>query len=798
MPLTFQQFQELRRKGLSPEQIASFEAGNKPIGATAFPQEQPEQQKKGFFSKVASLTKGIGGALISSEKGVGESLAAGPAASLPIVRQAQESQTLADAGAVDILKAIRTNRELGRDTSRLEATYRDVTGQPAFDFNEIIPAAEKTNKQALGEVAGVGLDVVTAGTLSKGAQSFKVLKAAQPVAKASKALTTGAKLAQTAKSTAKAAAVGAGIGYGYDVVNSLQENESGGDIYKPGWGAALGAVLPAAFGAYKAGKISGNALGGRIDNSLIKPLAKDFRYGKNPGKTMAEMGIVANSQDELIANLRKARQSVGAELGQTAQNLSETLSQKKPVSINLTKALSPLDDAIEAAAKTNDQNLLNRVQQVKRALTERLTTGLDEAGNTIIQSQGKRPLIGGFDNALEFKRLVGEVTKWTGNPSDDKLINKALKQVYGNIDDVMMKQARKADPTLASQFEKLNGRYGDLITAEIATKHTAELTQRQNLISLPIKVGTATGVITAIATGGASIPAVLAGVGAGVLEKALGSTAVKTRVAAWLSKESPTVLEKLVRNNPKVRDVLYKTFIKENDIVDRKVLERLKKIKVEGVPVGLSVKNVSPKALGGKTATTELFEKAKKYPTAEEFVKAQINVYHGGTADIKAVALGKSNFQKTFYVSDKADYAKSFGGNKSVVNEMALDPKAKLADMRKPSEELVSQIDQMTQGRTTGKTQNITKPDGTTLGVPEVVDRPDFGSFSQKQVIQGIRDGKAHFAELPEIKKALQKLGYDGQITAEVPYAKNIGVWNKEVIKTKPQLIDIWKKAHKK
>lgn len=198
------------------------------------------------------------------------------------------------------------------------------------------------------------------------------------------------------------------------------------------------------------------------------------------------------------------------------------------------------------------------------------------------------------------------------------------------------------------------------------------------------------------------------------------------------------------------------------------------------------------------TPESSLLQEAKKYKSAEEFVNKQPKVYHAGTPDIKEVDLNKTNFSKTFYVSDKADYAKSFGGNKSVVNEMVLDPKANLVDMRKPSEELVSQIDQMTRGRTTGKTQNITNPDGTILSLPEVVDRPDFGSFSQKQVIQGIRDGKAYFAELPEIKKVLKKLGYDGQITSEVPYAKNIGVWNKEVIKTKSQLTDIWKKANKK
>ena len=193
-----------------------------------------------------------------------------------------------------------------------------------------------------------------------------------------------------------------------------------------------------------------------------------------------------------------------------------------------------------------------------------------------------------------------------------------------------------------------------------------------------------------------------------------------------------------------------------------------------------------------------LVSEAKKYKSAEEFVKAQPKLYHAGTADIKEVNLNKSSYSKTFYLSENPEYAKSFGGKSSQLNEIVVNPEAKLADMRKPSEELVSQIDQMTRGRTTGKTQNITRPDGTMLGLPEVVDRPNFGSFSQEKVIQGIREGKAHFAELPAIKKVLQKLGYDGQITSEVPYAKNIGVWNKEVIKTKSQLTDIWNKANKK
>ncbi len=76
--------------------------------------------------------------------------------------------------------------------------------------------------------------------------------------------------------------------------------------------------------------------------------------------------------------------------------------------------------------------------------------------------------------------------------------------------------------------------------------------------------------------------------------------------------------------------------------------------------------------------------------------------------------------------------------------------------------------------------------------VNRTLDKPDFGSYSQKQVIQGIREGKAHFAEEPAIKEALKKLGYDGMITQESKFGANYGVWNKDVLKTKSQLTDFY------
>lgn len=181
--------------------------------------------------------------------------------------------------------------------------------------------------------------------------------------------------------------------------------------------------------------------------------------------------------------------------------------------------------------------------------------------------------------------------------------------------------------------------------------------------------------------------------------------------------------------------------------------------------------------------TPDLLTQAKNYATPEEFVKAQgMPVYHGGSLSGE-INLNKSNFNKTFYISDSADYAKSFGGNKSVVSELRLSPEAKLADMRKPDQSLISQL--------------VEK-----IKTKEAKNKPysdknfSFYPYSTTDVITGIRQGKAHFAELPQIKDILRELGYDGQITAEVPYAKNIGIWNKDIIKTSSQLTDIWKKAN--
>jgi len=209
--------------------------------------------------------------------------------------------------------------------------------------------------------------------------------------------------------------------------------------------------------------------------------------------------------------------------------------------------------------------------------------------------------------------------------------------------------------------------------------------------------------------------------------------------------------------------------------------------------------NKLPKAKGAATPKNALATQAKQYKTADEFVKSQGKpLYHGGTGDIKDIQLGKSNFQKTFYMSENPTYAKSYGGSKSSLNEIVLDSSAKLADLRKPTPEIIAKIESKIAGKPTGKVLEFTKPDGTKIKIPEIKGGKQNAIHSTREILDGIKDGKAYFAEQAEVKSALKELGYDGMITQESKFGANYGVWNPSVVKTRSQLTDIWNKANPK
>src|SRR3990167_8399652 len=477
-----------------------------------------------------------------------------------------------------------------------------------------------TPRPSLGEIAGSALQsaalFIPGGTIAKG-------------------LTGGIRALGLAKGASALGKIGSGLlaGEAFDVALNLQQGKTGRDALTPGLGTLIGGGLPAASVAKNVVVRFGERQAPRVINSLIKPLARDFSYGKNPGRAVAEEGIVADNFDDLINEIKASRQKIGQSLG----NLSGKLSDQPLLQIE--SALNPLDDAIKVATKQNNPTLLNRINNVKRAITEVLEPTTDDAGNLGIISVGKRDL----DN-MTFRQVrnvlseIGDMTQFTGNPSDDKLVNSALKGVYGKIKEISLKYADAINPQLGQDFRKLTEKYADLHSAEIAAKYRDKIVERQNLVSLsPTMAGIGGALITAVATGGATIPTALVGLSSAVIDKLASTTGFKTRLAYMLSKKSIKEANFLFRKIPALskffstKDGIFPGDIilgEKGEVLERKIAETIKNPKI-----GLTIRDVSKDI----DPLAQDISKAKASGQSfDEFVKGQETLYHGtdkATAD---------------------------------------------------------------------------------------------------------------------------------------------------------------------
>lgn len=323
------------------------------------------------------------------------------------------------------------------------------------------------------------------------------------------------------------------------VTQTVKEGELNKDVRDT---AILSLAIPSIA---TGGKIAINKLlnkssvAGRVINSLIKPAKNEFSYGKNPGKVVADEGIVANSLDELATKIdntisNKSKEYINA-------------IKKSGAVIDVTDAFGSIDDAIKIAVKQNNQGLVNRLNTIKVALTNNLDSVVDDAGNEIIKSTGVKQLDNlTAEELVTLKREIGDMTSFTGNPSDDKLVNKALKTIYGNI-------KSKIDSMVPGSSE-MSEKIASLISAKTATINRVGLLERQNLSNFTGKVLGGAGALTSIFTAN-PIPALI-GLGAGGLENAMSTPAFKTRLAKFLSTASKAQLKELYTGLPGARAII--------------------------------------------------------------------------------------------------------------------------------------------------------------------------------------------------------------------------------------------------
>lgn len=382
------------------------------------------------------------------------------------------------------------------------------------------------------KVGGIASDLAT--FIAPGVGVTKVAKGAQ-------AAVAGASTASKVLGLGARAAV-EGIGSGATTLAQEGDTKSAIDS------AIIGAAFPLAGAAFKKGlgltEKAAKSFAPRLVNSLIKPLAKDLSYGKNPGRAVAEEGIVARSLDELGTKINETLTKRNAELANKLKSASK-------IKLNLANVLTPIDDAIEAAKaapRTNSQ-ILSRLEAVKNDI---LGVQIDETGKEVATRilKGVSP-----EQARELKQLVGELTRFTGAASDDKAVNLALKRVYGQI----KQSINDAVPGVAN----LNERIADLVSAKVATEYRDKILERQNLIKIGEgAVGLGAGTLTAYQTGD-PIQSVAAGLGAAGIRRALGSPAFKTAFAAKLAALEGPARTSLFADFPWLKAIVIESFVGE-------------------------------------------------------------------------------------------------------------------------------------------------------------------------------------------------------------------------------------------
>jgi hypothetical protein len=233
---------------------------------------------------------------------------------------------------------------------------------------------------------------------------------------------------------------------------------------------------------------------------LIRPMAGDLKFGKDPAAAILSEGITANTLEDLGNKVSDRLTSVGKQLDAEARKYPNK-------TVDLRTALKPLDNAMSEAAKSGDRSLFTKLHEIKTELTLNWKPFRTAKGEVILRPTGIRNLRMNPADALAFKRIVGDRIRWSEDPLTGEA-NKALGAVYGQVKDA----TNAAVPGL----KELNEKYSDLVGA-------AKSIQRR----LPVEARNAHWSLSDIALGAHSLPLA-------ITRHIARTPAVRTRTAAGL------------------------------------------------------------------------------------------------------------------------------------------------------------------------------------------------------------------------------------------------------------------------
>lgn len=397
MALTRDQFQELRDKGLSVQQIISFEAGQKPEDITRQKQVQRETGGNQFAftgeEKVTpeetTKTTGIRDFLGNFFGATGLGRGIGTALAAPGVQKTlSESQRQIEEMQKTLIARIKEKRTKGEDISRLQKALKDSQASATSLQNvqsDFLETIEKTKKETVGSavrLAGFAASGTIASTASK---AF--------------ALGRATTFAQGALRGAGVGAVSGGIFGGIQGLGTgIAKDEGVGEAIKEtALGAGIGALAGAPLGALAGGvqgSLQGKAL--RTEN-----FAKELVAPKETAKVRAEAIQQGRLQDPTLFEKASLRASKRDEL--LAKSVEDVVSPKASIGENV--------DAIRLkVSNTNagveDYITNNKIPFNTRQLQSKLESGKEDLRLIFASDKTAEKTYDAV--AKEFMRIIGK------------------------------------------------------------------------------------------------------------------------------------------------------------------------------------------------------------------------------------------------------------------------------------------------------------------------------------------------------------------------------------------------------
>ncbi len=272
----------------------------------------------------------------------------------------------------------------------------------------------------------------------------------------------------------------------------------------------------------------------RTINSTLKPLSKEFSFGKNPGKAVVDEGIVANTRAGLLSKIVGRKKEVGQSLDDTIGAFSKGA---KKVQVDMTDLINkPIKEAQLAAKKRGETKLFEALEDLRVGLTRDFI----EKGGKLVPGKEKGLIVTPL-GLWDEKKSIGDGIRWTGQAFDNDL-NKVKFKIFSNL--------KNALTNVVPTSKKLLSRYANLVGAENSALRQIAIQERQNIVKFgQTTLGGVVGV-GSLATGDQPAEAVLKGATAALLLRVLGGTGTKTATAQALRQLPKVVKAALTKLTP--------------------------------------------------------------------------------------------------------------------------------------------------------------------------------------------------------------------------------------------------------